>query len=302
MGNHKSSKSNLVPEPESGLNFIDVHCHIPFPLENSTLPPWETQIKEFLSSGGICMISSSIDLETLQMMHIAAKNQKNLYYTCGWAPQTVTFTKKEQYQKDKEQWRDFIKSNNDFLAIGEIGLDFHHAKTLEERNRQISELKIVLKETIGFQKPYVFHVRNAGLNDFDKMHNDHPFNSPDAANQEIIKILKEFQIEPSRCMWHCFSGPEEWGPQLSNQGFTLSVPSSAYGNNKWRRNTNNVPLEHLVTETDAVFQHPFKPGPVNVPKNVTYSIAAIAYSHNISQQEVAEQTIKNAEKFFGKKF
>ena len=302
MGKNKLQKQVQIPKPESGLKFIDVHCHLPFTLEKSTLPSWETQIQDFVNEGGICLITSSIDLDTLNSMYDATLKNANMYYSCGWAPQTVTFTKPEVYNKEKEEWSDFIRSNNDYLSIGEIGLDFHHAKNLDERNRQIDELRLIIKETIALQKPYVFHVRNAGINDIDKKNPEHPFNLPDAANQEILKILNEFNIEPKRCMWHCFSGPEEYGISLASKGFTLSVPSSAYGFTKWRKNSQNVPIENLVTETDAAFQHPFEYGPVNVPKNVTYSIAAIAYTHNLSQKEVAEYTVKNAERFFGKKF
>ena len=110
--------------------------------------------------------------------------------------------------------------------------------------------------------------------------------------------MKEFKIEPQRVLWHCFSGPEDYGRILPNQGFKLSVPSSAFGFNRWRGVTKLTPLESLVTETDSYYQHPFKRGPVNVPSNVRYSIAAIAYSHNVSQKLVSEKTVDNAIKFF----
>jgi len=102
-------------------------------------------------------------------------------------------------------------------------------------------------------------------------------------------------------MWHCFSGPEDYGRTLPNQGFILSVPSSAYGFNRWRRATKFTPLESLVTETDSYYQHPYKRGPINVPSNVRYSIAAIAYSHNTSQKLVSEKTVENAINFFNLK-
>ena len=99
-------------------------------------------------------------------------------------------------------------------------------------------------------------------------------------------------------MFHCFSGPEEYGRILPKKGYTLSVPSSAYGFKRWRENTQNSPLESLVTETDSYYQHPYKRGPYNIPSNAKYSVAAIAYSHNLPQEEVAEQTVENAIKFF----
>ena len=78
----------------------------------------------------------------------------------------------------------------------------------------------------------------------------------------------------------------------------LSVPSSSYSFDRWRKVSKNSPLNSLVTETDAYYQHPYKRGPVNVPSNARYSIASIAYSHNLSQEEVSEKTIENTIRFF----
>ena len=60
----------------------------------------------------------------------------------------------------------------------------------------------------------------------------------------------------------------------------------------------NSPIEYLITETDAYYQHPYKRGPVNVPSNARYSISAIAHSHNLSQNEISEKTVENAIRFF----
>ena len=62
--------------------------------------------------------------------------------------------------------------------------------------------------------------------------------------------------------------------------------------------TKNSPLTSLVTETDSYYQHPYLRGPVNVPLNVKYSIAAIAFTHNVPQYEVSQITIENARRFF----
>ena len=142
------------------------------------------------------------------------------------------------------------------------------------------------------------HVRNAAEYEFDRKNPKHRFNKRDGANREILSILKEFDISPQKVLWHCFSGPEEYGRTLPNQGFLLSVPSSAFGFERWRKATQLSPLDSLVTETDSYYQHPYKRGPINVPSNARYAIAAIAYSHSISQKLVSEKTIENAKRFF----
>ncbi len=289
-----------IPEPEKELNFIDAHCHLPFPRPiNDTLPSDEEQYLNYFKKGGVYLITCSIDIITLKLIQNFIKNKKNVGFTCGWAPQTVTYTPKNKYDEEWKKWIDFILDKpNIYLAIGEIGLDFHHAKTLEKRNRQIEELKKILELTKDLIKPYVLHVRNAAKHEFDRENPKHRFNKKDGANKEILRILKEFKIDPKRVLWHCFSGPEEYGRILPNQGYMLSVPSSSYGFNRWRDVSKNSPLDSLVTETDAYYQHPYKRGPVNIPSNARYSIAAIAYSHKLSQKVVSLKTIENSKRFF----
>ncbi|MFX1420291.1 MAG: TatD family hydrolase [Promethearchaeota archaeon] len=297
-------KKNTIPEPEVGLKFIDVHCHLPFHRpRNDQLPSDKDQYLSFFKMGGQFLITSTIDIQTLNLtLDFMKKFKKNFGFTCGWAPQTVTYTPKDKYDIEWKKWINFIHENSEkYLGIGEIGLDFHHAKTLEKRAKQVDVLKQIFELTKDLDKRYILHVRNAAEHEFDRQHPKHRFNKKDGVNKEILKILEEFKIEPQRVMWHCFSGPEEYGRTLPNQGFILSVPSSAYGYERWLRVTKFSPLESLVTETDSYFQHPFKRGPINVPSNVRYAIAAIAYSHSIPQRVVSEKTIENAISFFNLK-
>jgi TatD DNase family protein len=291
-----------VPEPKPNLKFIDVHCHLPFPRSKKSekLPPNEQQYNNFFEMGGVYLITSTVDLNTLNMTLDFIDKHPNKYgFTCGWAPQTVTYTPENKYEENWRKWVEYITQNQEeYLAIGEIGLDFHHAKTLEKRKKQIAELKKIINLTKDFDKPYILHVRNAAEHEFDRDHPKHRFNNEDGATKEVLRIIDEFNIDHERVMFHCFSGPKPYGRSLPEKGITLSVPSSAYGFKGWRENTKYSPLDSLVTETDSYYQHPYKHGPYNVPANVRYSIAAIAYTHDVSQEEVSTQTIRNAIDFF----
>jgi TatD DNase family protein len=298
------AKKVVLPEPEENLKFIDVHCHLPFPRpKNDRLPSDEEQISTYFKLGGQYLITSTIDIHTLnKTLSFKSNYRKNFGFTCGWAPQTVTYTPKEKYQDEWRNWVDFVQNNQEkYLGIGEIGLDFHHAKTLNKRKTQIQVFKQIIELTMDYEKPYVLHVRNAAEHEYDRQNPKHRFNKKDGVNREILDVLNEYKIAPERVMWHCFSGPDEYGRTLPKQGYLLSVPSSAYGFNRWRRSTQNTPLESLLTETDSYYQHPHERGPINVPANVRYSIAAIAYSHNIPQKLVSEKTVENAIRFFNLK-
>ncbi|MFW9938007.1 MAG: TatD family hydrolase [Candidatus Thorarchaeota archaeon] len=299
------TKKIKVPEPEDGLKFIDVHCHLPFPRSSKTdkLPSDEQQYLDYFNIGGVYLITSSIDNLTLKLILNFIKAKKNIGFTCGWAPQTVTYTSKQKYDEEWKKWVDYITNNiENYLAIGEIGLDFHHAQTLEKRNKQIEELKKIFELTSDFGKPYILHVRNAGENEYDKNNPKHRFNKQDGATREILNLINEYKIKPAKVMWHCFSGPDPYGLTLAKQGYYLSVPSSAYGIKRWRDATRNAPLSSLLTETDSYYQHPYLRSPINVPSNARFSIAAISFSHNIPQNVVSEKTVENAIDFFCLKF
>ena len=295
------SSRKLPPEPESGLCLIDVHCHLPWlGRRDPSLPPYSEQMDRFFAAGGTYLITSSTDIPSLHSVREIVSRQERMGFTCGWAPQRVTYTDPAVYREQREEWERYVLGNpEEFLAIGEVGLDFHHARTLVERERQVSELGWVLKLTKNLRKPYVLHVRNASERDVDKERPDHHYNERDGAVRAILSLLNEQGIRPERVMWHCFAGPNEYGPILAERGFTLSVPSSAYRFKRWRRITTEVPIEALVTETDAPYQHPTRLEPLNEPVNVSYAIAAIASTHGLPQQEVAEATVANAQRFFG---
>jgi TatD DNase family protein len=295
-------KNIEIPEPKPNLPFIDSHCHLPFPRpkKNDKLPSDEDQLNDYFEMGGLYLVTSSIDLETMKMtLDFMEKVDKNYGFTIGWAPQTVTYTSRNKYNEKWEEWIEYVLQNPEkYLAIGEVGLDFHHAKTLEKRKKQVEELEKIFEKTKDIGKPYTLHVRNPAPHEYDKENSNHKFNQPDGATTEILRILDDYKIDPNRVMFHCFSGPREYGISLPEKGFTLSVPSSAYGYKNWRENTKGSPIEALVTETDSYYQHPYKRGPFNVPANARYSIAAIAYTHEVSQEEVAEKTTQNAIEFF----
>ncbi len=111
-------------------------------------------------------------------------------------------------------------------------------------------------------------------------------------------MINDFKIDLRNVLFHCFSGPKNCSRILSEKGFLLSVPSSAYGFKRWREITNEAPLESLITEIDSYYQHPYKRDPFNVPLKVRYSTTAIAYSYNVSQKTVSEKTMENAIEFF----
>ncbi len=295
----KKKKKKRLPEPEPDLPFIDCHCHVPYKASSkSKLPPYDDQYDEFVEEGGLYMISCALDWTTLAPVREFKAAHNRVGYTLGWAPQNIVFMALEEYGLQWDRWLDALDTHSDYLGVGEIGLDFYHAKSLKQREKQLDVFDQLLTRTKDWGKPFILHVRNPDNRSKDRNNPDHPYNAEDAATKLVLETLEKHAIEPKRVMWHCFSGPEEYGPLLAKKGYYLSVPSSAWSRKKWRRQTKEVPVENLLTETDAYYQHPWRYGPYNTPANARYSIAAIAYSHGLDQREVAKTSVKNAIRFF----
>lgn len=292
-------KSEFIPiEPMENLPLVDCHCHLPYDLKKNSANNDQT-LHNFFANNGQFLISCSVDKKSLKLIQTFQEKKKNIYLAAGWAPQTVTYMAETQHSKEFKEWLEFLKNNSDdIVAIGEIGLDFHHAKTLEKREKQIAIFQQIVTDTKDLKRPYVIHLRNPSANDVDLKNPQHEFNQPDAVNKIITKIFKEEKIPFNRVMLHCFSGPQDWGAKFASSGYYLSVPSSAYGFKRWRSNIEGIPLENLLTETDSPFQHPYQFGGNNEPANVKYSVAAIAFVNQTQQAKVAEIIIKNAKKFF----
>nr|MDO8112146.1 TatD family hydrolase [Candidatus Sigynarchaeota archaeon] len=299
-------KALNIPEPEPDLSFCDVHGHVPW-IEGTfksdawgkTLASADKQHADFKKAGGVFFITCSIDLNSAVEILKFVEKHRDVCYSCGMAPQTVTYTKTKAYESEFKQWLDIIEKNGEkIIAFGEIGLDFHHAKALGQRKRQIDELDRILSIVKGKKKPIVLHVRNAGPSDKDMGNPDHAFNQPDAAAREVVALLDKHGISPARVLFHCYSGPSSLNEELAKRGFFFSIPSSAFGFEKWFKVSTSLPLERIMTETDSPFQHPRSMEPINAPENARYAIAAIAHARGIDQKVVATTTLKNAKAFF----
>ena len=68
-------KKIVVQEPEMGLKFIDVHCHLPFHRpKNDRLPTDKEQYSNYFKMGGQYLITSTIDIQTLDLTLNFMKN------------------------------------------------------------------------------------------------------------------------------------------------------------------------------------------------------------------------------------
>jgi TatD DNase family protein len=96
---------------------------------------------------------------------------------------------------------------------------------------------------------------------------------------------------------HCFNGKKSLIKKGVELGFYFSVPPVITRLNHFEMLVAEVPLERLLTETDAPYLSPVA-GERNEPMNVAITVKKIAEIKKISEEEVARQIFKNAEDLF----
>lgn len=163
------------------------------------------------------------------------------------------------------------------VAVGECGLDFFVDGLEAERQRFFFDGQLELAREFGL--PVIVHARRA----------------VDAVIASIRRIGK------LRGVVHSFSGSVEQAQQLWKLDFMIGLggPVTYERANRLRKLATEMPLEHLLLETDA----PDQPdaahrGQRNEPARLAFVCETIARLRGIPAGEVAAATTANAERLF----
>ncbi len=252
---------------------IDTHCHLY--LEDFANDLGEV-MKRAEEEGVKRIYMPSIDSSHLKRMLELQKTYKDICYSMlGLHPCYV----RENYREEL----DFIKKaieKDQFSAIGEIGLDYYWDRSFDEQQMVCFREQIDL--AIMHSLPIVIHSRSS--------------------MDECIKVLQEKKSSNVRGIFHCFSGTLQNAKDIIDCGFLLGIGGVVtYKNSGLAEVVAEVPLDHIVLETDAPYLTPvpFR-GKRNESSYLKYIVAKIAAVKNIHPDEVAEVTTSNAKKIFGK--
>lgn len=186
---------------------------------------------------------------------------------------------KEDYQKELaivEAWM----NRRDFVAIGEIGLDFYWDKTFVHEQHIAFEQQ--MQWALDRNLPIVIHTRNA--------------------MQETINAVQPFAKKGLKGIFHCFSGSYESAQQITKMGFHLGIGGVlTYKNAGLPEALEKIGLEWMVLETDAPYLTPvpFR-GKRNEPAYLEHVVKKLAETKGVSVEELATITTVNAQKIFSK--
>ena len=181
----------------------------------------------------------------------------------------------EKFDLDTElQW--ILENKDKCVAIGEIGLDYKMVKNEDAREFQRDVFRKILKFAKKIDKPVVIHSRNG--------------------EEDAIKIMEEEGMRD--VMMHCFSGKKRLVLKCVENGWFISVPAVITRLDHFKMVAEIVPIENLVTETDAPYLSPVT-GERNESSNIPITIKEIAKIKDMSEEGVAGVMFNNAKELFG---
>jgi TatD DNase family protein len=184
----------------------------------------------------------------------------------------------------KENWQEELAhvqhwlAQRSFAAVGEIGLDLYWDDTFFEQQQQAFHQQI--EWALQYKLPIVIHSRNA--------------------TAHTINIIQQYQSRGLRGIFHCFGGSYEEAMQIIEAGFYLGIGGVVtYKKSGLAETLAQIPLKHLVLETDAPYLTPvpFR-GKRNESSYLTYIAAKLADIYEQSLEEIAAVTTANAEAIF----
>lgn len=255
-------------------DLIDTHCHLYLEEFAGDL---DAVMRRAADEGVSRIYMPCIDSSHLPGMLELQKTHKDVCYSMlGLHPCYV----RDNYRDELDNMRKAIEQNQ-FVAIGEIGLDYYWHRSWDDQQMVCFKEQIALARTYGL--PIVIHSRS----------------SMDAT----IDVLKEEKAQGVSGIFHCFSGNYENAVDIIDCGLYLGIGGVVtYKNAGVAEVVAKVPLEHIVLETDAPYLTPvpFR-GKRNESSFLKYVVEKIAEVKNVSVEEVASVTTANAKKIFKKK-
>lgn len=257
---------------------VDTHAHLDFPDYDADL----FEVLNNAKNAGIeKIINVGIDLKssnkTIELIEKSDKELKlvKIFASIGIHPNSSSNITDKEFSDLKE-----LVNNEKVVAVGETGLDYFRNDSDHTDQQKFFRKHIEL--AIDSRLPLIVHNREA--------------------NDDCIKIIKEYIPLGLKGVVHCFSSNKEYAKKFLDLGFYISFTGTiTYPNAKTLHETiKYIPTDRLLLETDCPFLAPqAKRGKRNEPAFLKYVIPFLADSFKLSNDDIARITSNNANDLFG---
>jgi len=251
---------------------IDTHAHLEMREFNDDR---EDVIKRAREAGVEYIVTIGTTIESCRDAVMLADKYDFIYAAIGIHPHEV----KDILHPVYEIIRHFAQHKK-VVAYGEIGLDYHYENS--PRNDQKRKFRDMLREARELKLPIIVHDRDA--------------------HEDMLQILSEEWSPELGGVMHCFSGDAAMAKKLIDMGLSLSIagPVTYPKADALREVVKQIPIEHLLIETDAPYLAPLPMrGKRNEPAFVRHTAEMIAQVKGLTFDDVARITSFNAMQLFG---
>ncbi len=266
---------------------IDTHAHLNF---NAFKDDAEEVIKRTLEAGVFVINVGSQYSTSKRAVEMAEKYPEGVYAAVGLHPihiltdnqQLTTNNKNETREKfDYQKYLELAK-NPKAVAIGEMGLDYHHF----EPGDNIGELKKQQKEVFlqgiklanEIKKPMIIHCWDA----YD----------------DLYEILKNDPINKKGVI-HSFVGGYKTARKFTELGYNIGLNGVITYSDSFNRLIKELDLKDIVLETDCPYLAPIPhKGERNEPLYVKLVAEKVAKIKNAKLEDIASITSQNTFQIF----
>lgn len=272
------------------MKIVDTHTH----LDGEEFDEDRAEVIMRAKEAGVGMaFLPAIDVKTSEaVLKLSHEYPGYAYPMIGLHPEEVKADWKEQLKKIEAildahltavDGLDGIKYKSDYIAIGEIGLDFYWSREFEKEQLEAFEKQVEWSCETGL--PLMIHCRKA--------------------QNEMLHILRKWKDKLPGGVFHCFTGNQQEAKELLEyDNFVLGIGGvSTFKSSHLREDLPAaVPLERIVLETDSPYMAPVPyRGKRNESAFVVQVMKTLATAYGVSEEEVAKVTNQNVERVFGVK-
>lgn len=252
--------------------YIDTHVHLNADQYDEDL---QEVINRALEAKVEKMVVIGFDRKTIERAMKLADDYEFIYAVIGWHPVDAIDCTDEDLA-----WIEELAKHSKVVGIGETGLDYYWDKSPKDVQEYWFRKQIKLAQKLNL--PIIIHNRDA--------------------TGDVVRILREENAASVGGIMHSYGGSVETARECISMNFMISLsgPVTFKNARQPKEVAKEIPLEHLLIETDAPYltPHPYR-GKRNEPSYVTLVAEEIARQKEISVEEVAQKTTENAIKFFG---
>lgn len=269
------------------MKIVDTHTH----LDGEEFDEDRSEVILRAKEAGVGMVFlPAIDVKTSEaVLKLSHEYPGYAYPMVGLHPEEVKADWKEQLKKIEAILDEHltavdglngIKYKSDYIAIGEIGLDFYWSREFEKEQLEAFEKQVEWSCETGL--PLMIHCRKA--------------------QNEMLHILRKWKDKLPGGVFHCFTGNQQEAKELLEyDNFVLGIGGvSTFKSSHLREDLPAaVPLERIVLETDSPYMAPVPyRGKRNESAFVVQVMKTLATAYGVSEEEVAKVTNQNVERVF----